>query len=94
MKRSRKVVTVVDQENKRVEKAAATTKTKQKNNKKDVQNASALNAEQLNVIKIILNAQNGDASSKKCLAELSKVYTSVSIIFSESYWIFKNYLEL
>lgn len=94
MKRSRKVATVVDQENKRPEKAA-TTKTKQTNNKKDVKNASAtLNAEQLNVIKIILNAQNSDASSKKCLAELSKTYTTVSINFSDFYWILKNYLEL
>ena len=71
-----------------------TTKTKQSNMKKNVNYSSALNKDQLNVIKIILNAQNSDASSKKCLAELSKVYTSVSIIFSESYWILKNYLEL
>ena len=86
MKRSCKVATVVDQEKKRPEKAAARTKTKQKNNKKDIKNASEFNAEQSNVIKIILKVQNSVASSKKCLAELSKVYTSVSIIkeYSES----------
>lgn len=93
MKRSRKVATVVDQENKKPEKAA-TTKSKQTNNKKDVKNASAtLNTEQLNVVKIILNAQNSDASSKKCLAELSKIYTTVSIISSGFDEILKNYLE-
>ena len=57
-----------------------TTKTKQSNMKKNVNYSSALNKDQLNVIKIILNAQNSDANSKKCLAELSNSYNSVSII--------------
>lgn len=84
MKRSRKMATGVGQENKKPEKTA-TTKSKQTNNKKDVKNASAnLNRDQLNVVKIVLNAQSSDASSKKCLAELAKIYTTVSIISSGS----------
>ena len=89
MKRRRKVVTVVDQENKKPEKVA-TTKSKQTNNKKDVKNATAtLSGDQLKVVKIILNAQSSDVSSKKCIAELSKMYTSVSIGFGGSEEILK-----
>ena len=78
MPRSRKVTTV-DQEKKKVKPEKAT-KTKQTNIKKNVKNTSALNKDQLNIIEIILMAQNNDANINKCMALLCKSYNTVSII--------------
>lgn len=79
MPRSRKVTTVVDQENIKPE-MAATTKTKKTNKKEDVKKATGtLKGDQIKVVKNILLAQS-DASSKKCLADLTKIYTAVSIL--------------
>ena len=83
MPRSRKVMTVVDQENKKPEKVASISK--KKSNKKDIKNTNGtLSGDQLKVVKIILNAQSSDANSKKCLPDLSKLYTTVSIGFGGS----------
>lgn len=94
MPRARKVTKIVDQENIKPENAAKTI-SKKTTKKKDVQNTTAtLNKEQLKVVNIILNAQSSDASSKKCLADLSKIYTSVSIISNGTDGNLKSFLEL
>lgn len=92
MPRSRKVTTIVDQENIKPEKAA-TIKSKKTNKKEDVKKSTGtLNGEQIKVVKIILSTQS-DVSSKKCLADLTKIYTTVSIVLVHPVK-FNNYLEV
>lgn len=95
MPRARKVTKIVDQENTRPENAAKIKSKKTTNKKKDVTNTTAtLSREQLKVVNTILNAQSNDASSKKCLADLSKIYTSVSILSCGFDGNLKSFLKL